>query len=314
MPPDDLPPRIPERRREVRSYSPGGSARPREAFQVRRSGLPGETRSRGVRKQARIVKLHHELWIGAVVLGLILVVVGGLWLAGRDRKEEPVAATTRKAEARPGEKMIWQGPVPPEVAENFTKATTHAERLRWVRHPDEVGPMMEQFFREGPGATERILQTIPIGARGSGDMLHETYHVVIEDGPPRLISVTVDPEGAKVDFKAYARHGSESWERLLSGEVASAEEMRVLLTPGGFYMHRFADESRWLHFEAKTPDLSEPMDFYVDRDSEAAAELGRIEGIPLQVTVSLRAVEDSARYRQFEITALKAEGWADPQP
>lgn len=288
--------------------------RPRETFRVRHSRGPVETRSRGVRKQARIVKLHHELWIGAVVLGVILVVAGGLWMAGRDRKREPAATTEKTSQSMPGEVVAWQGPVPQEVAENFTKAATHAERLRWVRHPDEVGPMMERFFREGPGASEKILETIPIGARGSGDMLHENYHVVIENGPPRLISVSVDPQGAKVDFKAYARHGSESWERLLSGEVASAEEMRVLLTPGGFYMHRFTDEARWLHFEARSPDLVEPMDFYVDRSSKAAIELGRIEGTPLQVTVSLRAVEDGANFRQFEITALKADGWADPQP
>jgi hypothetical protein len=243
---------------------------------------------------------------------VIVVVVGGLWMAGRDRKKEPEAASERKAESDPAERMVWQGPVPPEVVENFTKATTHAERLRWVRHPEEVGPLMERFFREGPGATEKILETVPIGARGSGAMLHENYHVVIENGPPRLISVSVDPQGAKVDFKAYARHGSESWERLLSGEVTSADEMRVLLYPGGFYLHRFADEARWLHFEARSPDLTEPMDFYVDRDSKAAVEMGRIEGTPLQVTVSLRAVEESAKYRQFEITALKAEGWSEP--
>jgi hypothetical protein len=312
MLPDDLPPRIPAQRREIRSYSPGGTPRSREAFQVRRSGGVIEAKSRGVRRQARIIKRRHEVWIGVVLLGLVLVVAGGLWMAGRDRSAPEAAAAREEAESGSAVRGVWRGPIPSEVAEKFTSAATHDERLRWVRNPGEVGPLMEKFFREGPGASEKVAQTLLANANGNGDLLFENFQVVMTNGSQRQLSVTVDPEGAKVDFKAYARYGSESWEDLLSGAVESAEEMRVMMTPGGFYMHRFPDESRWLHFEATTPDLPESMDFYVDRESDIARELAAVEGGMIQATVSLRADGDSAQQRQFEITALKSPGWAEP--
>lgn len=313
MLPDDLPPRIPEQRREVRSYSPGGTPRQREAFQVRRSGGVVEAKSRGVRRQARIIKRHHEVWIGVVVLGIVLVVAGGLWMASRGRAVPAAAAAARdESDTNARVRGVWRGPIPAEVAEKFTAATTHEERLRWVRNPEEVGPLMEKFFREGPGASEKVAQTILANSTSNGDILFENFEVLMQDGVPRLLSVTVDPEGAKVDFKAYARHGSESWEDLLSGAVESAGEMRVMLKPGGFYMHRFPDESRWLHFEASTPDLPESMDFYVERESETARALAGAEGGLFPATVSLRADGDSAQQRQFEITSLVAVGWAEP--
>lgn len=272
-----------------------------------------ETKSRGVRRQARIIKRHHEVWIGVVVLGIVLVVAGGLWMAGRGRAT-PVAAAAARGEPETNSKVrgVWRGPIPAEVAEKFTTATTHEERLRWVRNPGEVGPLMEKFFRDGPGASEKVAQTVLANSNSNGDILFENFQVLLEDGGARLLSVTVDPEGAKVDFKAYARHGSESWEDLLSGAVESAGEMRVMLKPGGFYMHRFPDESRWLHFEASTPDLPELMDFYVERGSEAARQLSAVAGGTFPATVSLRADGDSAQQRQFEITSLISLGWAEP--
>jgi hypothetical protein len=310
MLPDENPSRIPQRRRETRNYS-GASSRPREAFQVRRSGVPREPRRRKVRRQVTIVKPGHQLAIVAVVLCLILAVAGGLWWLGRDRGEDRSAETrpSRPAKTAPALRPVWRGPIPAEVAEKFTTATTHAERMKWVREPDEVGPAMKAFFRDGPGSSEEFVQALPMSPSGGGELLFENFQVVFANGQSRVLCVSVDPEGAKVDFKAYARLGSHEWEDLLSGAVEAADEMRVVLERGGYYIHRFADESRWLHFKASTPDLQESMDFYVERDSAAGRELARQGDYQMQATVSLRAEGDSAKYRQFEITALKSTGW-----
>jgi hypothetical protein len=53
------------------------------------------------------------------------------------------------------------------------------------------------------------------------------------------------------------------------------------------------------------------MDLYVLRDSEAARQLAQVGETIAHVTVSIRAVEDSAKYRQFEITAVRALGWVE---
>lgn len=260
------------------------------------------------------VEVSREVVIGGLLLVVVILVAGGLWLLGRGRgaagagEEKAVTMAASK-----GEQILWQGPNPSEVVESFTKATTHAERLKWVRQPDKIGAEMEAFFREGPGASEKIIGTAALSATELGDLLYENYLVNLESGEPRLLCVSVDPRGAKVDFEAYARSCSVKWPDLMSGSVPSAEEVRVILRPGGFFMHRFPDEEKWIHFKATSPDVPDSMDFYVARDSAQADELSKGIGQAPHVTLSIRAVEDSAKYRQFEITAVKALGWVESE-
>lgn len=256
-------------------------------------------------------EVSREVVIGGLLLVVVILVAGGLWLLGRSRGAPGTGEVA--AAASEGEQIIWQGPNPSEVAESFVKATSHAERLRWVRQPDKVGAEMEAFFRDGPGASEKIAGTAALSASELGDLIYENYLVTLEAGEPRLLCVSVDPLGAKVDFEAYARSCSEKWPDLMSGAVASAEEVRVILRPGGFFMHRFPDEEKWIHFKATSPDVADSMDFYIARDSEEARELEKGIELSPYVTLSIRAVEDSAKYRQFEITAVKALGWVEPE-
>ena len=259
-----------------------------------------------------MVEVSREVVIGVLLLLVLVVVAGGLWWVGRNRgKAESGEETSEGRRASEEAVVVWQGPIPSKVVENFTTAGSHAERLKWVNQPEKVGAEMEAFFRDGPGAKEKVNGTMALTVVAQGDLLYEYYQASLEGGESRLLCVSVDPRGAKVDFEAYARSGSEKWTKLVSGAVPSAEEVRVVLRPGGFYMHRFPDEEEWIHFEASTPDLPDSMDFYVARDSEAARELAPVGSSISHVTVSIRAVEDSARYRQFEITAVKALGWVE---
>ncbi len=286
----------------------------REVFQVKRAGGVQKMERSRRHRGAPMVEVSRELVIGGLLLLVLVVVAGGLWWVGRNRgKAGSGEGTIAGGKASEGEVVVWQGPIPSEVAENFTKAGSHAERLKWVTQPEKVGAEMEAFFRDGPGSKEKITGTMVLTTVAQGDLLYEYHQANIEGGTSRLLCISVDPRGAKVDFEAYARSGSEKWTELVSGAVSSAEEVRVILKPGGFYMHRFPDEAKWIHFEASTPDLPDSMDFYVARDSEAARDLAPVGRSIFHVTVSIRAVEDSAKYRQFEITAVRALGWVEEE-
>jgi hypothetical protein len=316
MMPDRPAPRVPQRQREIHSLTPGKTARSPEPFQCRLGGR-GRLPARGKRRSEPVVTVRREIVIGGVLLAAAFVVAGGLWWTSRTRdRPDKTGGIARTSVERPKSvaptAIVWEGPIPSEVADHFTRATSHAQRLRWVRHAEAVGPAMEAFFREGPGSREKIVATRPKTENRSSDMLYEVYEVEMEGGGERFLCVSVDPEGAKVDFKAYARYGSESWEDLLSGEVKSAEEVRVVLKPDGYYHHHFADEGAWGHFKATTPDLPQSLDFYVARDSPAARDLNRAGAVTDHLTLAIRSVDDSAKSGQFEITAVKAAGWVEP--
>ena len=316
MTPDDSSSRPPVRKGADRHFIQSGEPRLPDLQRVRRAGSVGQvgrvrrsrrSRRSGDRTEGSTGRVSREVAIGAALLVLLGFACVGLWLLGRMRakgREEAGIST-----AAPELAKVWTGPHPHAVVENFTKASTHAERLKWVRNPDRVGRVMEAFFATGPGSTEKIKGSFPMTVGTVGEMLYENYQVDLEGGGRRWLSVSVDPDGAKVDFDAYARRGSESWEDLLSGKVPEAEVMRVQLKPGGFYLHGFSDELRWMNYKASSPDLAEDLDLYVERGGLAAAMLlDQAEQVD-HVTVSLRAVGDSAGRRQFEITAVKAVGW-----
>ncbi|MCW1925329.1 hypothetical protein OKA05_22405 [Luteolibacter arcticus] len=236
----------------------------------------------------------------------------GLWLMGRKQSAGGRAIAEDRRESA-GQPEKWHGPIPSVIAERFTKAKNHKERLELVRNPAQVGPAMEAFFRDGPGASEQIKGLRPLSAGSSGDLVFESYSAELANAPARLLSVTVDPEGAKVDFKCYARLGSVPWEDLLTGKVTEAAEVRVILQAGGYYLHEFNDEQKWLHFKATSPDLSETLDFYLDRKHPSAGDLQESKESLFPATLSVRAVNGSEKRRQFEITGVKALQWVEPR-
>lgn len=207
----------------------------------------------------------------------------------------------------------WLGPVPSVVAERFMDAKTHEDRLQWVRNPEEVDAAMKEFFRNGPGATEQVTGFQPMNSGSSGDLLFEAFNVQISGSPSRLLSVSIDPRGAKVDFECYARSGSVSWGDILSGKVPEAEEVRVVLQQGGFYLRHFDDEAQWMHFKATSPDFPETLDFYLDRQHPSAREFSDKKAAMFRATLSIRTVNGSEEHRQFEISDVKALDWVEPQ-
>ena len=245
------------------------------------------------------------------IAAVTLAVGGGAYLLldpsheGESSRNEERATSTRPAP--------WTGLSPREVAEKFTEADTTAERLKWVRDPDRVAPLVEAFYGEGPGAREKVVDVKPMGAAQTPEFAYQRFQAKLDDGASRLVAVVLSEDGAKVDFDCYARHGSASWPDLLAGK---ATVMRLFVKPGTYYNYTFSDDQAWRGFVASSPDLEEPFFVYVRRGSEEAKRLAAVRTPrPTRVTVGLRSLKGSHQQRQFEVKAVHAQGWvvADPQ-
>ena len=172
-----------------------------------------------------------SLRIGLPLAGLL---AGLLFLAWRywirQKPDGAAAPIARLHEQAVGSAPVaWRGLQPAQIAAGFLTASTRQERLRWVRKPAAVADVMDRYYRDGPGAFEKIadIQKMPLPA-AEGSVL-ERFVVTMTDGSSRLLCVPVDESGGGVDFKSYARHCSAPWSALLDGTVAKAAEMRVLL-------------------------------------------------------------------------------------
>lgn len=223
--------------------------------------------------------------------------------------EKQPAAPIVQQESAPSIKN-WTGASPDEVAKAFTEATTHEERLKWVRHPEKVEALMAEFYTNGAGAAEKIKKVVRADVANTSSDLYIRFSVIMQNAPNRTLSVLINEGFAKVDFKSYARFGSASWDDLLSGSATEAAEVRVMVEPTSYYNFGFADERAWYGLIATSPDLQDPVYLYVSQQDRSVKSLrSLVPGKARPMTLGIRSSGESHLQRQFEVTRVIRGSW-----
>lgn len=256
-----------------------------------------------------------------LLVGLCIVVLAAVLTALVSQfMQQPEKAPVAVLGTDPAEK--WQGGVPSEARDGFLNATSPEERLRWVRSPELVAPLIAAFYATGPGSREKINLTaaLPLAELDPGQPAHEIarYGVLMEDTSKRLLSIVSTPRGAKVDFHTYSRHSTSPWPDILEGRATSAE-VRLFIGPGKRHVAPFESDTAWLPVAGLSPDVPADLLLYARRDTpEALALLALLQAPPttnpLRVTLTIAPVEESWRQRLFQITAFHAREWLGRQP
>ena len=242
-----------------------------------------------------------------LMIGVILILRGRSKDASSSKIQEQIIVEEK---FEPGNAEDWKGPVPIQIADSFSKATTHEERLKWVRDGERVAPLMERFFHDGPGANEKILEIVPMTPGSNGTLAFQRFQVRLENEKSRLLCVVLTDEGGKVDFECYARHGALAWSDLLNGKASESSEVRVFVEPSSAYMYEFSDDKKWRSILATTPDSENPLYFYVLRDSEVDKKLKeQMDVEPMRATLAIRSVQNSHEKKQFEVTEVLSPSW-----
>lgn len=199
---------------------------------------------------------------------------------------------------------------PNKVADAFAAATNLKERLKWVRDPERMEPIVHRFYQTGAGDTEDFLRYSPLPASQRGDNALAQFDALMKDGGHRLIFVVDTTEGPKVDFETYSRHCDTAWEDLFAGRVIESGAMRVLLKPDTFFNHQFPDDGTWFSIAGESPDLPDMLHLYAPVTlPRVRTFLEKAQKQAIRATVRLASRNDSHFYREFEITELIAEDW-----
>ncbi len=199
---------------------------------------------------------------------------------------------------------------PLTVAKNFAFTSDLEERLKWVRHPEEVSKRLSQY---PPDAREAIAhQIIPQKNITANNTQYSTFLAKLPDGGQRFLCVIGTPDGPRVDWDAYARYGTASWIEILEGKVTEAT-VRIFPQPSDHYIRNFQDREKWLAFALASPDLDIPIYGYVDKTSAFFAEVNaKISMGSLRATVDVKISPDDAQHRQVEIVGIRTLGWVEP--
>jgi hypothetical protein len=247
-------------------------------------------------------------WIVWMMSGLLLLLAGGAlgtWLVKRG--EEHQAA--RVAPTEDGDKMREGLEAAEVVARAFLKETDPARRLQWVRNADEVKARLAEYpeeVRSGPGGIEKVL-----GHQMDGERSVTGFVVAFPSGNLRLLEVVGTPDGPRVDWDAYARYASASWEDLWSGNAKQAV-VRVFCEPSTERPEPFEDQGKWICFRMSGPELPQAALGFAAVGSVREAKMKQvILGTP---NYRQRFTLEIARHEGkdeplFEITRCLAVGW-----
>ena len=132
----------------------------------------------------------------------------------------------------------------------------------------------------------------------------------------RLAFLTPDAVGNwKMDFDAFARKVTPSWQDLLE-KGASQALVRVFVGPNVYYNGPFSDDKLWVCYAIASPDMESLLRGYcrVGSDVAAAMEQLFLDGRKLsRATLEIQRVKDGEPL-QFEITRVASEDWVVAAP
>lgn len=252
----------------------------------------GWTRSSGNR-----VMRNWTVQVSVLVL-IALVVAFGLtaWM----EREEQRGDTKEMIQAAP---MLANAAIREEletaetVARAFLNESDPAKRLQWVRNAEEVKERLAEYpeeARAGVGEIQRVL-----GHQGEGANPVTAFVVAFPSGNVRLLEVVGTADGPRVDWDAYARYGTASWEDLLSGKAEQAL-VRVFCEPSSERPEPFGDQGRWTCFRLSSPDLPQ-------------ATLGFSEVGSVRERMMKQVILGTPNYRQhFILEIVRREGKEEP--
>lgn len=273
------------------------------------------------------LELKRRLRLLSSVIGLAsLLVIGVTFLIWLNVRLTPDLDFTKREEFQPAQeekeenvRVTSKFPSP-----NREEALEMVRRAIANRDPEKI----TSFFRCGSASVETIVEFLNNMTVIDGPIQHYEWMcrmdregmpvegVLVEakgkNGPmQRLALLTPDLSGKwKMDFEAFARTVSPSWDELLV-KGANQGIVRVFVGKGSYYNGPFRDESQWVSYGMVSPDIEEVLLGYCRMGSNEATVLNRLfsEGQKMRrMTLEIKRVKEGEP-RQFEIIRVMAEDW-----
>lgn len=252
----------------------------------------------------RTVVRKSRPWVVWPVIGIfVAVIIAGVWLSGggrRDAMADPPKATD---ELRDGLEAAEA------VARAFLAESDPENRLQWVRFAGDVKTRLPEYPDEARSAAGEIEQVL--GHQSDGGRTVTGIVVAFPAGNVRLLEVVATPDGPRVDWDAYARYGTASWEDLLSGKARRAV-VRVFCEPSTERPEPFEDQGKWTCFRLSSPDLPQAALGFAQVGQAREAMMKRVVlGTPnFRQRFTLEVVRHEGKDEpSFEITRCLAVGW-----
>jgi hypothetical protein len=197
-----------------------------------------------------------------------------------------------------------------KVTKQFLASVSIEATMPFIRDPQRVRPLMEEFYREAPWRPMLVRKLAPREHFQTRKQMLAGM-VEVDDFSRRPIAFLRTPEGIKVDWESFVGFGDIPWDRLATARPTRPVLLRVHLVQDDYYNVDFTDARTHACFRMMSHDYAHRLYGYAKRDQPVFGRL--MERSHPQAftmpTVKVRFKEGGLSSEQVEITEVVSDGW-----
>ncbi len=161
---------------------------------------------------------------------------------------------------------------------NFFHASTIADLLPYVRHPDRVRPLMEHYYREHPLVStpvHRVKHLQPLTIENRGEFWAQGIELENRESRNMLIEFRGDRD-VRIDWETLVCYQPMAWDAFaLERPTGQSLDFRVYMQEDSFYSHEFSDSDRWVSVKLTAMSSDETLFGYFPRGDAMEADFRR---------------------------------------
>jgi len=203
-----------------------------------------------------------------------------------------------------------------EAARNFYDSRSIEELLKYVRHPERVKPLMEDYYARHPLVPSRVEQLRSMNPL-TIDHFANFWVVgsIIKSGEAnQLLVEAMNSREAKVDWETYVCYQPMEWDEFVTGrQEGYTGDFRVYVEGDHFYAHEFADSDKYISFRLSVRDSDEYLFGYVLKTQTFAKRFEEFiiasNGKPAPMLLRLHIPKNAQSKRGVLVEELVATRW-----
>ncbi len=209
--------------------------------------------------------------VGWIFLVAIVILAALFWGGARIRPNvEEVAA----AQVDENAILIESVTNLDDVVSHYLSAESVEEKLKWVRHPERVEPLMREYYQTHEIAPVEVVEVLSRAPRSFSSRPFVMVSVRVQDGGRRLLVVEQGESGvARVDWGNDVHYMPMAWDEFIAQRPTESLDMRVRVVPVPHYVYDFSDEAKYQCYQVTAKEGEENLYAYVERNSSAGRYL-----------------------------------------
>jgi len=203
-----------------------------------------------------------------------------------------------------------------EVVRNFHDSRSIDELLKYVRHPERVRPLMEDYYSRHalkPSQIETTIDLKPLTIENYGAFWVMRSAFESREDSHVLIEVEND-EVARVDWESFVCYQPIEWRVFVNERPEGYRgNFRVYAKRDSFYNYEFADSEKYASYRLSALNSDQPLNGYVPREGqlfkriENLLDVSNYSNVPMILT--LHIPENVVSKRGVLIEELVAPRW-----